>query len=135
MSSQHIIEDDRAERDPERIAADSLESSADEVREAAKEHLRAYNDTLVRSGKPFPTKGKAAAILRELIAVEGYSLSENHLIQVSGTDYITSSVAALRDMGWIIASSRRFVRGRGGRHVQKTCYSLDPKNNGITLNS
>jgi hypothetical protein len=135
MSSQHTTEDDRPERDLERIANDSLDSIADDAREAAKEHLRAYNDTLEKSGKPFPKKGKAAAILRELIAVEGYSLSENHLIQVSETDYITSSVAALRDMGWIIESSRRFVRGSGGRNVQKTCYSLDHKNNRITFNS
>lgn len=134
METLETIEDDRPERDLEQLASDLLDPSADDAREASKERLRAYNDTLEKSGKPYPKKGKAAAILRELIAAEGCSLSESHLVQASGTAAIRSAVAALKDMGWVIVSLRVFARDRGKRNVQKTCYSLDHKNNGITPN-
>ena len=90
------------------------------------------DEQILQAGRSFPKKGKASAVLRELIAADGYSLSESYLIQTSGTNYITSAVAALKDMGWIITSSRRFTRDRTGRSVQKTCHSLDHINNGIS---
>ena len=134
METLETIEEDRPERDLERIANDSLDSTADDAREAAKEHLRAYNDTLEKSGKPSPKKGKAAAILRELITAEGYALTESELSQASGTDYVRNAVASLREMGWVIIDSIRQTRDRGGRRIQKTVYSLDQTNNNITTN-
>ena len=134
METLETIEEDRPERDLERIANDSLDSSADDARAAAKEHLKAYNDTLEESGKPFPKRGKAAAILRELITAEGYALTESELIEASGTGYVRNAVASLRERGWIITASNQFTRDRGGRRIQKTVYSLDQANNSITTN-
>jgi hypothetical protein len=146
MSSQHDTEN-RPERDLERLASDTLNSSAKALSKAAKKRNRAYfkarangeflcpiDAKIKESGKDHPKKGPASFVLHLLIEADGYALTEFELMAYAGSSYIRSAVASLREFGWIITTSNRLTRDRYKRRIQKTVYSLDPTNNNITTN-
>ena len=84
------------------------------------------------SGKAYPKNGPASFVLHLLIEADGYALTEFELMAHAGSNYIMSAVASLREFGWIITSSNRLTRDSYKRRIQKTVYSLDHKNNGIS---
>ena len=90
------------------------------------------DEQILQTGKPYPKKGKALEVLRELIASDGANLDERYLARIAGTDYIPNTIASLRNMGWVITKSSRLIKGRSGRYFQRTSYTLDHSNNSIT---
>lgn len=85
-------------------------------------------------GRKWPRKGThARAVLETLIESHGQPVSEKLLIRLSGTDYIKSTIATLRDMGWVIITSTRHERDSFGKSIGIVSHSLNRIDNGFKL--
>jgi hypothetical protein len=85
-------------------------------------------------GRKLPKQGtKARAILQALMDSHGQPISENLLSRLSGTDYIQTTVATLRDMGWAISAYTRFNGNRFGKRIGIVSYALNRIDNEIEL--